>query len=248
MTAIDRNREFAGKTVLVTGAGKGIGHATVKLLAERGARVIALSRSAADLAALKSETDCETIAVDLADANATRDAARAVQPVDLLVNNAGITELQPFLDTTVEAFDLIMNVNVRAAMIVAQECARSMIERGVRGSIVNVSSLSATVGFALHAAYCASKGGLDAMTRVMANELGPHGIRVNTVNPTVTMTPMATKVWSEPAKSEPMLARIPMGRFVEPVEVARTIAYLLSDDASMVTGVSLLVDGGFEAN
>jgi L-xylulose reductase len=246
MTAIDRSREFAGKTVLVTGAGKGIGHATVQLLTERGARVIALSRSAADLAALKEETGCETIAVDLADANATRKAVRAAQPVDLLVNNAGITELQPFLDTTVEAFDLIMNVNVRAAMIVAQECARNMIERGVGGSIVNVSSLSANVGFALHAAYCASKGGLDAMTRVMANELGPHGIRANTVNPVITMTPMATKVWSEPAKSEPMLARIPLGRFVEPEEVARTIAYLLGDDASMVNGVSLLVDGGFQ--
>jgi L-xylulose reductase len=246
MTAIDRSREFAGKTVLVTGAGKGIGHATVQLLTERGARVIALSRSAADLAALKEETGCETIAVDLADANATREAVRAAQPVDLLVNNAGITELQPFLDTTVEAFDLIMNVNVRAAMIVAQECARNMIERGVGGSIVNVSSLSANVGFALHAAYCASKGGLDAMTRVMANELGPHGIRANTVNPVITMTPMATKVWSEPAKSEPMLARIPLGRFVEPEEVARTIAYLLGDDASMVNGVSLLVDGGFQ--
>jgi L-xylulose reductase len=248
MTAIDRNREFAGKTVLVTGAGKGIGHAAVHLLTERGARVIAMSRSPADLAALKEETGCETIAVDLADADATREAARAAQPVDLLVNNAGITELQSFLDTTVEAFDLIMNVNVRAAMIVAQECARSMIERGVRGSIVNVSSLSANVGFALHAAYCASKGGLDAMTRVMANELGPHGIRANTVNPVVTMTPMAEKVWSEPEKSGPMLARIPLKRFVEPVEVARTIAYLLSDDSNMVTGVSLLVDGGFQSN
>src|ERR1700761_7409706 len=136
MTAIDRNREFAGKTVLVTGAGKGIGYAAVHLLTERGARVIAMSRSAADLEALKAQTGCETIAVDLADANATRHAARAAQPVDLLVNNAGITELQSFLDTTVEAFDLIMNVNVRAAMIVAQECARSIIERGVGGSIV----------------------------------------------------------------------------------------------------------------
>src|ERR1700755_299065 len=98
MTAIDRNREFAGKTVLVTGAGKGIGHATVHLLIERGARVIALSRSDADLDALKKETGCEPMAVDLADANATRAAARAAQPVDLLVNNAGIAVLEPFLE------------------------------------------------------------------------------------------------------------------------------------------------------
>ncbi len=247
MTPIDRNREFAGKTVLVTGAGKGIGHATVHLLTERGARVIALSRSATDLAALASETGCETIAVDLANAEAAREAARAAQPVDLLVNCAGLVELQPFLDTTVDAFDLTMHVNVRAAMIVAQECARSMIARKAGGAIVNVSSLSANVGLPLHASYCASKGALDAMTRVMAVELGPHGIRVNAVNPVVTMTPMAEKAWSDPAKSGPMLARIPLNRFVQPVEVARTIAYLLGDDSSMVSGVSLAIDGGFQA-
>lgn len=247
MTIIDRNREFEGKTVLVTGAGKGIGHATVQLLCERGARVVAMSRSEDDLALLKKETGCETIAVDLADADAARKAARAAQPVDLLVNNAGIASLQPFLDTTVEDFDHVINVNLRAAMIVAQECARSMIARGTGGAIVNVSSLSANVGFALHTAYCASKGGMDAMTRVMANELGAHGIRVNAVNPAVTMTPMAEKAWSDPAKSGPMLARIPLQRFIQPVEVARTIAYLLSDDSSMVNGVSLLIDGGFQA-
>ncbi len=247
MTSIDRNREFAGKTVLVTGAGKGIGHATVHLLAERGARVIALSRSATDLAALASETGCETLAVDLADADAAREAARAAQPVDLLVNCAGLVELQPFLDTTVDAFDLTMHVNVRAAMIVAQECARSMIARKAGGAIVNVSSLSANVGLPLHASYCASKGALDAMTRVMAVELGPHGIRVNAVNPVVTLTPMAEKAWSDPAKSRPMLARIPLNRFVQPVEVARTIAYLLGDDSIMVSGVSLAIDGGFQA-
>ncbi|SAL21832.1 short chain dehydrogenase [Caballeronia terrestris] len=243
----DRNTEFAGKTVLVTGAGKGIGHATVLLMAERGARVIALSRSAADLAALKDEIGCQTVCADLADADAAREAARSAQPVDLLVNCAGIAELQPFLDTTADKFDLTMAVNVRAALIVAQECARSMIARGVKGSIVNVSSLSATVGLPMHAAYCASKGALDAMTRVMAVELGAHGIRVNTVNPVVTLTPMAEKAWGDPAKSQPMLARIPLQRFVQPLEVARTIAYLLGDDSSMVNGVSLAVDGGFQA-
>ncbi|SAL29077.1 SDR family oxidoreductase [Caballeronia telluris] len=247
MTTIDRNQEFAGKTVLVTGAGKGIGHATALLMAERGARVFALSRSASDLAALNDAIGCETRCVDLADANAAREAARVAQPVDLLVNCAGIAELAPFVDVSVDAFDLTMAVNVRAAMIVAQACARSMIERGVAGSIVNVSSLSATVGLPLHAAYCASKGALDAMTRVMAVELGPHGIRVNTVNPVVTMTPMAEKAWSDPAKSGPMLARVPLRRFVQPLEVARTIAYLLGDDSSMVNGVSLAVDGGFQA-
>jgi L-xylulose reductase len=247
---VDRNREFAGKTVLVTGAGKGIGYASAILMAERGARVIALSRSQADLDALSHTIPCTTIAVDLADAAATLAAAQQAlqaQPVDLLVNCAGIVELEPFLDTSIDSFDLTMAVNVRAAMIVAQECARCMIARSEGGAIVNVSSMAAQVGTPLHAAYCASKAALDAMTRVMAVELGVHGIRVNTVNPVVTMTPMAQKVWSEPAKSGPMLARIPLQRFVQPDEVARAIAYLLSRDSSMVNGVSLAVDGGFQA-
>lgn len=244
---MDRRQEFAGKRVLVTGAGKGIGRATALLLAQRGAQVIALSRSEDDLRSLAAAIGCETHAVDLADAGAARAAAIAAQPIDLLVNNAGIARLQSFLETSLEAFDETMAVNVRAAMIVAQVCARNMIERGVGGAIVNVSSLSAHVGFALHSAYCASKAGLDGLTRVMAVELGAQGIRVNSVNPTVTLTPMAEQAWSDPAKSAQMLARIPLNRFVQPEEVAQTIAYLLGDDARMINGVSLAVDGGFLA-
>src|SRR5215212_9549607 len=130
---------FDGKRALVTGAGKGIGEVTARMLAERGAEVVALSRSRADLDVLEKAIGCRTIAVDLADASATRAAAKAAQPIDLLVNNAGTTELQPFIDTSAEAFDLIMAVNARAPMIVGQECARSMIERGQGGAIVNVS-------------------------------------------------------------------------------------------------------------
>ena len=247
---VDRNREFAGRTALITGAGKGIGYATALLMAERGAHVVALSRSQTDLDALSTTIPCKTITVDLADAAATLAAAQQVceaQPVDLPVNCAGIVELEPFLEASVASFDLTMAVNVRAAMIIAQEYARGAIARGTGGAIVSVSSIAAQVGTPLHAAYCASKAALDALTRVMAVELGVHGIRVNTVNPVVTLTPMAEKVWSEPAKSAPMLARIPLQRFVQPDEVARAIAYLLSRDSSMVNGVSLAVDGGFQA-
>ncbi len=239
---------FAGRSVLVTGAGKGIGRATATLLARRGAAVVALSRSAADLESLAAEIGCRTLAVDLADADATRAAARAALPVDLLVNCAGTTELDGFLDLSVETFDTIMAVNCRAPMIVAQDYARSVIERGARGAVVNVSSVASFIGFANHAAYCASKGALDGLTRVMANELGRRGIRVNGVHPVVTLTPMAEKAWSDPAKSGPMLDRIPMGRFVQPDEVASAIAYLLSDEAAMVNGIDLPVDGGFLIN
>jgi NAD(P)-dependent dehydrogenase (short-subunit alcohol dehydrogenase family) len=238
---------FAGKRVLVTGAGKGIGRVTAAMLAREGAEVIALSRTASDLETLKAEIGCETIACDLADPAATREAAISVQPLDLLVNNAGATQLDSFVDTAVETFDWLMNVNCKAPMIFAQETARSMIERGCKGAIVNVSSMAAFQGVPEHAAYCATKGALDAMTRVMAVELGPHGIRVNCVNPVVTLTPMAVKAWSDEAKAASMLNRIPMGRFVEPEEVADVILYLLGGRSTMVHGSTIMVDGGFRA-
>jgi L-xylulose reductase len=237
----------AGKRVLVTGAGKGIGRTTAKLLAERGAEVVALSRSAADLESLSAEIGCETITCDLGDLAATRAAAEGALPIDLLVNNAGTTVLQPFLESTLEDFEHVMKVNAMAPMVVAQVVAADMIARGIKGAIVNVSSNAAFFGLADHAAYCASKGALDGLTRVMAVELGPKGIRVNSVNPTVTLTPMAVKAWSDPAKAGPVQARIPLGRFVEPEEVAEVIFFLLSDAAAMVHGVSLPVDGGFKA-
>ncbi len=241
-------RGLQGRSVIVTGAGKGIGRATAVFLAGCGAEIVALSRSASDLAALSDEIGCRTVTVDLMDAGATRAAAREALPADLLVNCAGVTELGPFLDLAVETFDRIMAVNCRAPMIVAQEYARNLIARGARGAIVNVSSISSFIGFADHGAYCASKGALDGLTRVMANELGRQGIRVNGVHPVVTLTAMAEKAWSDPAKSGPMLARIPLGRFVQPDEVASAVAYLLSDDAAMVNGIDLPVDGGFMIN
>ncbi|RAX38236.1 SDR family oxidoreductase [Rhizobium tropici] len=236
---------FDGKRVIVTGAGKGIGRVTAEILAKRGARVVALTRSAADVASLRDELDCEAIQIDLADAEKTREAALAALPADYLINCAGTTELQSFLDTTVEAFDHLFAVNTRAPMIVAQEFARSLIERGLSGAIVNVSSVAAFVGIPDHAAYCASKGGLDGLTRVMAKELAPKGIRVNGVHPTVTLTPMALKAWSDPEKAAPMRERIPLGRFAEPADVAEVILFLLSDEAAMVNGISMPVDGGY---
>ena len=240
--------DFSGKAVLVTGAGKGIGNATALYLAKRGAEVVALSRSAADLERLKAEIGCRTRAVDLADADDARAAAQEAMPVDFLVNCAGTTELDAFVDLPVETFDMLMAVNCRAPMILSQVYARDRLARGLRGAVVNVSSISSFIGFADHAAYCASKGALDGLTRAMANELGRQGIRVNAVNPVVTLTPMAEKAWSDPAKSGPMLSRIPLGRFVRPEEVASVIAYLLSDNAAMVNGVCMPVDGGFLVN
>jgi L-xylulose reductase len=239
---------FAGERIVVTGASKGIGRATAHTLARQGAHVIAMGRDRDELDSLRGEIGGESIVVDFNDPDAVRAAAQRAMAIDRLVNNAGTVTLEPFLDASIAAFTEQMNVNVLAAMILGKEAARSMIARGKRGAIVNVSSISSSLGFAGHAAYCASKGALDSLTMVMANELGAHGIRVNAVNPTVVLTPMGVKAWSDPAKAGPMLKRIPMGRFVEPEEVAEAIAYLLSDKAGMVTGVAMPVDGGFLIN
>ena len=238
---------FEGKRALVTGAGKGIGRELVSALRERGAEVIALSRSAADLDALRAATDCQTILADLEDTEAAAERVRAVLPVQMLVNNAGIALLQPALRTSERDFFQVMRVNAWAALRLAQVVAADLVARGERGAIVNVSSIAAAVGLPDHAAYCASKAALDAVTRVLAVELGPHGIRTNSVNPTVTLTPMAEMAWSDPLKAGPMQARIPLRRFVQPREVADAVCFLLGEGAAMINGTCLDVDGGFRA-
>jgi NAD(P)-dependent dehydrogenase (short-subunit alcohol dehydrogenase family) len=236
---------FDGQRALVTGAGKGIGRAIAVHLAGCGATVVAISRTAADLQALHAEIGCEMIVADLADPEAARAAALEAGQIDLLVNNAGISIPQPFLETTVEAFDATIAVNVRALLVVSQVVAAGLIRHGRPGAIVNLSSQASLSGLFDHAAYGASKGAVDALTRVMAQELGPHGIRVNAVNPTVTLTPMGEMAWSDPAKSGPMLAKIPLGHFARPVDVADAVAYLLSEHAAMIHGVTLPIDGGY---
>jgi NAD(P)-dependent dehydrogenase (short-subunit alcohol dehydrogenase family) len=237
---------FDGKRALVTGAGKGIGRVIVKVLADNGATVVAVSRAQTDLDSLKQEVPCETITADLTDAEAARQTAEAAGDIDLLVNNAGIAILQPFLETTVEAFDQTMAVNVRAVMVMSQVIAKNMIDRQQPGAIVNVSSQASARALADHTTYCTSKAALDHLTRMMALELGPHGIRVNAINPTVVLTPMGKRAWSDPAKGGPMLARIPMGRFAESEDVAEAVAYLLSDHANMVHGMIMPLDGGYK--
>ncbi len=241
------NIRFDGKRTLITGAGKGIGRVIAPFLAQCGADVVALSRTQADLDELRNEIGCDTIRADLSDPDEARRAAEQAGPVDLLVNNAGVAILEPFLDATVEAFDTTFAINVRAVMIISQVVARGMIGRGTPGAFVNVSSQASKIGLADHTTYCASKGALDQLTRTMARELGPHGIRVNAINPTVVLTPMGKRAWSDPEKGGPMLARIPLGKFAEPEDVAHAVAYLLSDQADMIHGATLPIDGGFLA-
>jgi L-xylulose reductase len=241
----DYHLDFKNKRALVTGAGKGIGREIAVKLHGFNAQVVAVSRTESDLQALKDEIGCETIIAELADPAEAKRAAEQAGDIDLLANNAAIAILQPFLKTTVDAWDATMAVNLRAIVIISQVIAARMIARGVPGSIVNVSSMARFQALRDHAAYCASKAGLDQLTAVMAVELGEHGIRVNSVNPTVVLTEMGKRAWSDPAKGGPMLARIPLGRFAECEDIASVVCFLLSDAANMLNGLALPIDGGF---
>ncbi|XP_051273140.1 L-xylulose reductase isoform X1 [Dicentrarchus labrax] len=245
---------FTGKRALVTGAGKGIGRATALALARCGAKVVAVTRTQADLSSLVQEcASISPVCVDLADWGATEVALRDIGPIDLLVNNAACASLQPFLEVTPDQFNHSFDVNVKAVLHVSQLCvsgqivARGMKARGSGGSIVNLSSQASQCALRDHAVYCATKGALDMLTKVMALELGPYQIRVNSVNPTVVMTEMGRLGWSEPEKAKTITSRIPLGRFAEVEDVVNSILFLLSDKSNMTNGVTLPVDGGFLA-
>jgi len=240
------NISFEGKRILVTGAGQGIGRETALRLSKFKGTVIALSKTKEHLQSLKQhDSKIQTLCVDLRDWEATRKAVSSVLPIDLLVNNAGIAILDPFLSLKPDDFDLTFNVNVKSYVNVSQIVANDMIRRKVPGSIVNLSSVASLVAVKDHAVYCSTKAALDMLTKVMALELAPHNIRVNTVNPTLVMTAMGKANWSDPAKAATLRDKIPMDRFAEPNEVVDSIIFLLSDKSSMTTGSGITIDGGY---
>jgi NAD(P)-dependent dehydrogenase (short-subunit alcohol dehydrogenase family) len=244
-----------GKRALITGATKGIGADIARTFAAAGAALVLSGRDEAELAAARTAltdefgAEVDTVAVDLAQpagpARLADLAVAAFSGLDILVNNAGISHPQPVVDTDPELFDATMAVNLRAPALLAAAVGRAMVQQGTGGSIIAVASAAALAPLPDHYAYCASKAGLVMATKVLARELGKHGIRANSVCPTVVLTDMGQRVWGEEAKAAPMLARIPLGRFAVPREVSDTVLWLASDAAGMITGVDIAVDGGY---
>lgn len=237
------------QTALVTGAGKGIGLACVDALAEAGARVIAVSRTAADLEALQKRWGdrVETWCQDVGDPGF---AARveAVDALDVVVNNAGTNAPMPFVDVDEDTLDRLIALNVRAAFRTAQAAVRAML-RGGRGagSIINITSQMGHVGSPGRTVYCMTKHALEGLTKAMAVELAPSGIRVNSVAPTFIETPLTRPMLDDPDFAAFVRRSIPLGRVGKVEDVAAAVLYLASPAAGMVTGHSLLVDGGWTA-
>jgi len=247
--------DFTGSGILVTGAAKGIGRDIALSFARLGAVVAATDRSADELDFLRKEFEaeglrCQTFAADLTKAEDCMSMAKAVLEaqggLDILINNAGISFPESIIDLDVAHWDITLAVNLRAPALITKVVAPAMIAKK-KGVIVNIAS-NACVGAILdHAAYCSSKFGLDGLTKVMAIELGPKGIRVNAIGPTIVLTPMGTQVWGDPKKADPVRAKIPMGRFLQPKEVTDLVMFLASDAAAMIHGETVLLDGGANA-
>ncbi|KIQ16043.1 short-chain dehydrogenase [Rhodococcus sp. Leaf7] len=236
--------QFDGRTILVTGASGGIGAATVRRLVADGADVIASGRNEEVLGALADETGARPLPFDLTSEDSIRDALTGLDLYGV-VNCGGFGgEIATPQDTDIDIFDKVISINARGSLLVIKYAAPAMIAAG-RGAIVNVSSQASLAALPGHVSYGSSKAALDNITRVSALELGPHGIRVNSVNPTVVMTEMSAFYWGRPEIEGPFLAQMPLGRWATEKEIAAPIAFLLSDDASMITGVSLPVDGGY---
>ncbi len=246
---------IAGQTALVTGASKGIGAEICAVFADAGADVIAVGRDEAGLAETaeavrRHARTCTTIAEDLTTSEGpVRAGERALETgaaIDILVNSAGIARVAPALDLTVEDWDATMAVNLRAPFLLSQVIARGMIARR-RGKIIMISSQTGVIAVDDHAAYASSKGGLNALTQSLCAEWAQHNVQVNAICPTVILTPMGQQVWGPEEKAAPMLAKIPLRRFGEPVEVADAALYLASPASDLVNGALLMPDGGYTA-
>jgi len=242
-----------GRRALVTGASKGIGAEICAVFADAGCDIVAVARDGAGLAQTAlvvrdRGVRCLTIAADMATIDGPRMAAAqaldAWGGIDILVNSAGVARIAPAADLSAQWWDETMAVNLRAPFLLAQALAPAMIAQG-HGKIINISSQTGVIALQDHAAYAASKGGLNALTKSLCAEWARHNIQVNAICPTVVLTPMGRKVWGPPEKSGPMIAATPAGRFAEPVEVADAALYLASPASNMVNGALLMLDGGF---
>jgi NAD(P)-dependent dehydrogenase (short-subunit alcohol dehydrogenase family) len=254
--SLDAAFRLAGRTALVTGAGRGLGRAAAEALAQAGADVVLVSRTRADLEEVAAKArsagvKAQVTTCDITDSAQLRTLFASIGRLDIVVNNAGMNIPEPFVDVSEEHLDRLLNLNVRAAFLVAQGAVRKMLDDPARkergGAVINVSSQMGHVGAPGRTVYCTTKHALEGLTKAMAVELAPHNIRVNSIAPTFIETPMTAPFFEKPEFRKWVLDRIPMGRLGQLDEVASTVVFLASPAASLITGTSLLIDGGWTA-
>jgi NAD(P)-dependent dehydrogenase (short-subunit alcohol dehydrogenase family) len=240
------------KRALVTGGGRGIGLTAASALAQAGAHVTVAARTQSEVEAaaeaIRARGDrAGSLVLDVTDIEAVRRAIAHAEPFNILVNNAGTNRPAYLPDVSIEDYDLIMGLNVRAAFFVAQAVALKLIEAKQPGSIINISSQMGHVGAARRTVYCASKHAMEGFTKAMAIELAPHNIRVNSLGPTFLETPMTRPFFENKAFRDEVLSKIKLGRLGQLEELTGAIVFLASDASSLMTGAALVLDGGWTA-
>lgn len=247
---MDMDFNLAGKTAIITGGAAGIGNCTAEYLLKQGVNVVLadLNPDVADVAKKMSEKHAIGVPGNVCDkdyrARVIEEGVKAFGQIDILVNCAGIVALESAEIISEADWNRTIDINLSASFFMAQAAGKYMIDNGVKGSIVNIASQAGVIALDKHVAYCAAKGGIIAMTKVMAMEWGKYGIRVNAVAPTVVLTALGHKAWDGPV-GDAFKQEVPALRFAEPEEISAVIAFLCSKAAAMVTGHNLLIDGGY---
>lgn len=241
-----------GRSALVVGASSGIGTACAVALAEYGAKVTVAARRKEKLEILvnqmkKRNYEVQILVMDINNVEETKEIITCHNPYDILVNSAGIAKHSAAKDTVLDDYDIVMKTNLRGAYFLTQSVSKKLIASKKAGSLINISSQMGLVGGQERAVYCASKHAVEGFTKAMAIELGVHNIRVNTICPTFILTEMTQKTFEEPEKRNWIESKIKIGRIGKIEDIMGAVVYLASDASSLVTGSSLLVDGGWTA-
>lgn len=244
---------LAGKRALVTGAGRGLGLAAAAALAECGADVVLAARTETEICdvaeAIRAEGGTATpLTIDVTNFAECSSAIAEMGPFDILINNAGTNRPNPIGDVSEEDYDVVLGLNLKATYFVAQAVVKGMMETKIKGSLIHLSSQLGHVGLANRSLYCASKWAIEGMSKSLALELAPNGIRSNTIAPTFIETPLTKPFLADDAFRKNVLSKIKLGRIGKVEDVMGAIQYLASDASALVTGTSLLVDGGWTAD